>query len=265
MGLPIVARLLAAGMPAGLATEFTRDNIAATTDPGVSNDLTQGYIPGSYWLNTTSSRLWCCLGNAAGAAAWFLAGVVPGVGIEPSSMLTQFGSSTASFPEEGNINRQISAAGVQPGATGVDSVLAVYSLPASAFDQLGRGLTITAAGSFGATVNTKRVKLIFNPATAVVGSTVGAGGTTVADTAAVVTNGGGWQLAASIFKYGANGSNTQIGIHNQAQIGAAVAALLAPALITATESGPILIAATGNATTATTDIAYNWLEVNAMN
>lgn len=179
-------------------------------------------------------------------------------------LLPFFGKSSAALNGTSNINRQISSAGIQPGGLGADNVLAVYSLPASAFDVLGRGLCISAQGSFGATANTKRVKLIFNATTAVIGSTV-TGGTTVADTGAVVTNGGGWSLQANIFKYGAAGSNTQIGLHSQAQVGAAVSALLAPSLITATESGAILIAVTGNATTATTDILFNFLEVLATN
>jgi len=90
------------------------------------------------------------------------------------------------------------------------------------------------------------------------------GGTTIADSAAVTTNGGGWALEANAFKYGAANSNTQIGLHQQAQIGGAVAALLAPSLLTATENAVILIAITGNCTTTATDIVFNFLEVNAM-
>jgi hypothetical protein len=240
------------------------NNTTATTDPGAGNDNTQGYFVGSIWVNTINGRVWIAQAVGTGAAAWALA-VVPGTGIEPSSNLEQFGAGTATVLAEGNINRQISSAGVQPGATGADNVLAVASIPASSFDISGRGIGITAQGSFAATANNKRVKLIFNPATAVVGSTVGAGGTTVADTGTVATSGGGWSVQANVFKYGGNGSNTQIGLHQQAQIGSAVAALLAPSLITATESGAILVAVTGNATTATSDIVFNFLELNAMN
>jgi hypothetical protein len=240
------------------------NNVAATTDPGAGNDNTQGYTVGSLWVNTTNGRVWIALSVATGAAAWALA-VVPGTGVEPSSNLEQFGAGAGTFLGEGNINRQISAVGVGPGATAVDSVLAVYAMPPSSFDVANRGITITAAGSFGATANNKRVKLIFNPATALVGATVGVGGTTICDTGTVATNGGGWQLQGSVFKYGAAGSNTQLGIHDQAQCGSAVSAMLAPSLITATESGAILVAVTGNATTATSDITFNWLEVNAMN
>ena len=81
----------------------------------------------------------------------------------------------------------------------------------------------------------------------------------------MVTNGAGWSVQANVFKYGAAGSNTQIGHHQQAQMGAAVASMLAPSLITATESGAIFIAINGNVTTATSDIVFNFLEGNAMN
>lgn len=240
------------------------NNFAAIVDPAATNDASQGYGPGSTWLNTSNNRQWVCLTNAIGAAAWLLAGVVPGVGVEPSSMLTQFGNGAAIFPEEGNINRQLSAAGIQPGGTAVDSVLAAYSLPANSFDIAGRGLAITAQGSFGATGNNKRVKIFFNATTAVVGAAV-TGGTAIADTGVVTTNGGGWSVQANVFKTGAAGSNTQLGLHQQAQIGGAVAALVAPQAIAAVENAPILIAITGNAATVVSDIVFNFLEINAMN
>lgn len=182
-----------------------------------------------------------------------------------SAQNTQFGSGNASFPEEGNVNRQISATGVNPGATGADNVLAVYSLPANSFDVSGRGLYIQAQGSFGATGNNKRIKIIWNPSTAVVGSTVGSGGTLVCDTGTVTTNGGGWQVSGMVFKYGAAGSNTQICMNNGAIAGSSHLGTAAPVTATATESGAILIAITGNATTAASDIVFNWLEINAMN
>src|SRR5216684_4756969 len=185
---------VAALLEAGFIPQLGLDNLAATTDPGVSNDSSQGYQPGSFWFNTTTKRVWIAQTVAVGAAVWVFDGVQPGVGVVPSSMLTQFGASAANFLEEGNVNRQISSAGVSPGATGADNVLAVYSLPASAFDILGRGLCITAQGSFGATANTKRLKIIFNPFSTDAASTVGAGGVTIADSGAVVTNAGGWSL-----------------------------------------------------------------------
>jgi hypothetical protein len=177
---------------------------------------------------------------------------------------TPFGSGSGTFGDQGNANVQISSAGINPGATGADNVLAVYTIPALSFDVSGRGLTICAMGSYAANGNTKRVKIIFNPVSAVVGSTVGGSGTTVADTGAVTQNGGGWALSADIFKYGVAASNTQIALHQQAQSGATTAALLAPSLTTATESGAIIVAVTGNATTTATDIVFNFMQVNAM-
>jgi hypothetical protein len=176
-----------------------------------------------------------------------------------------FGSGNGPFGPAGNINVQVSSAGIQPGATGADNVLAAYTIPAYSFDNFGRGIWIEAAGSFGATGNNKRIKLIVNPASAIVGSTIGAGGTTIADTGTVATNGNGWFLAAAVFKYGTGGANTQIGIHQQALVGAASSALVAPSLITATESGAIMVAVTGNATTAASDIVFNFLQVYANN
>lgn len=180
-----------------------------------------------------------------------------------ATMSEFFGNGSASFGLEGNIACQASA-GVNPAATGADVVLAVFAIPANSFDIAGRGVDISAAGSFAATANTKRVKIIVGATTAVVGQTI-SGGTVIADTAAVTTNGAGWQLGANIVKYGATGSNTQAGIHNQAQMGSAVGSLLSPAALTLAENAQILVAVTGNATTATTDIALNLLQINATN
>lgn len=163
-----------------------------------------------------------------------------------------------------NLNKQISAAGVSPASTAADIVLAVFALPANIFSAIGNELYIQAQGSLVNNANTKRIKLIFGATTAVVGSAV-TGGATIADTGSITTVGGGWSLQASVLKYGAAGSNTQIALHEQAQIGATIAALLAPSLLTAVENGTILIAVTGNAGTATSDIVFNYLEIDGSN
>lgn len=175
------------------------------------------------------------------------------------------GGTTQTLNTDGNLNVQTSAAGISPGATGADNVLAVYSIPAGAFSAAGKMVTITANGSFAGNGDTKTVKIIFNPATAVVGSTVGTGGTTIASTGAVATNGGGWQLSAAVTKYGAAGSNTQLGVNLQNQSGAAADVLLAPAAITAVESGAILIAVTANAATTATDVLLSMLQIRFAN
>mgnify|MGYP000046336425 CR=1 FL=1 len=42
----------------------------ATTNPIVTNDSSQGYAPGSLWLNTSTSRVFVCVSSNAGAAVW---------------------------------------------------------------------------------------------------------------------------------------------------------------------------------------------------
>lgn len=249
------------------------NNVSA--DPTANEDAADGYTIGSIVFNTTAGalRLWQCRDSTVGAAKWIFLGTdFASGGTGPTTEETQFGGGTALIQASGLIGRQISSAGVQPGATGADNVLAAFTIPAGSFDAglgstAGRGLSILAQGSFGATNNAKDIKIIFNPATAIVGSTVGASGVTVADTGSVTTaaNNVGWSLSANVFKYGAAGSNTQIGMNSQSQVGAVVASMLKPALITAVESGPILVAVTGNATTAASDIVFNALSINAMN
>jgi hypothetical protein len=67
----------AGDIPANLA--FT-NNFAAITDPGVGNDTTQGYTPGSRWINVADGRVFTCQSNAAGAAVWIQAGGAPSQG-----------------------------------------------------------------------------------------------------------------------------------------------------------------------------------------
>jgi hypothetical protein len=157
---------------------------------------------------------------------------------------------------------QLSSAGVSPGATGADNVLAVFSIPPGSFAAAGNGLYIAAYGTFANNGNNKRVKIIFNPATAVVGATVGAGGTTIADTTTYSTSAlSAFTLEATVFKYGAAGSNTQIGINGENTVAAVSETLIVPQLITANEAAVILIAVTGNAGSAVADILLNALAI----
>lgn len=240
-------------------------NYTATIDPVATNDASQGFGPGSEWLNLTNGRLWTNAVNTPGAAVWVFSGVATALGGEPSGITTQFGSSTAFFPEEGNINRQISATGVSSTTSPASQVLAAYTLPANGFDVAGRGLQITAAGSFATNGNNKLVAINIGAATAVVGSAVGSGGTVIATTGTVTTSNAGWEISANVFKYGAAGSNTQLAIHSQAQVGNAVSALTIPALLTMTENAAINIAIICTAATGAGDVVFNWLEINAMN
>jgi hypothetical protein len=244
------------------------NNLLAATDPGGSDDNTQDYSVGSRWLNTAAGRAWTCLSATTGAAIWALDGIVPGVGIAPSNMLTYFGSGAGTILGDGNLNRQIGNPLAGNNADTTDDVLASYTMPGSSFDVWGRGLTITAQGSTGPTTNDKRIKLWFN---ATISAGVVTGGTVIADTGAwvnatTVNNGVGWQLMSNVVKYGAAGSNTQYA-QGTTILGDVYGGIGLPVFPTAVESDAIVIALTGSSYTtgAANDVVAIWFEVNAMN
>jgi len=45
-------------------------NWDSATDPGTGDDSADGYVAGSFWLNTTAHYLWICEDNTAGNAIW---------------------------------------------------------------------------------------------------------------------------------------------------------------------------------------------------
>lgn len=55
-----------------LATNSRKFNYTATTNPGTSNDITQGYKVGSEWLNTSTGKWYKCRDISEGAAVWDL-------------------------------------------------------------------------------------------------------------------------------------------------------------------------------------------------
>lgn len=186
----------------------------------------------------------------------------------PNGLKGGFGSAGTNclIPDSGNIAAQVNGTALQPGGTGSDYIVALYTMPAYAFDQAGRGLNIFAAGTTASNTNGKTAKLIVNPTSPAVGSVV-SGGTTIASTGLVNTTpaAGGWQLEANIYKYGAKASNTQVAVHASAQSGNVVGTLTAPSALTLTENATITIAVTINAATAATDMTLSLFELFAMN
>ena len=53
-----------------LANSLPLSNFAATTNPGASNDNTEGYQVGSRWINTTLDRIYEAVDVSTGAAIW---------------------------------------------------------------------------------------------------------------------------------------------------------------------------------------------------
>ncbi len=161
-------------------------------------------------------------------------------------------STGANVKESGNLWNQTPAGGLAPAGTGSGYVVALATIPANAFNAAGRDIMITAQGNFGANGNTKTISLVVNATNPAVGSVV-SGGTTIATTGAVTTNGSAWLIGADIIKTGSLGSNTQSAMHYAAQVGAVVSALQASQSLTLTESAPITIAVVINCATTATD------------
>lgn len=180
-----------------------------------------------------------------------------------------FGGGTATMDESGNINVQTGNPLTNPASITNDNVLAVYTMPASSLNAAGKGLEITAAGNLGGDTQAKRVKLIWNPSAAVVGSAVATNSTSflLGDTGST-TNGGvlsGWAIQSQVYKYGALGSNTQIGQEIGVIIGNTHGGMGVASALTTAESLPILIAVTGNATTSVGDISLYNVNIEAFN
>jgi hypothetical protein len=49
-----------------------RSEWAQTVDPGTSNNQSQNFYPGSWWLNSSSGKLWLCTVSSPTTATWKL-------------------------------------------------------------------------------------------------------------------------------------------------------------------------------------------------
>jgi hypothetical protein len=47
-----------------------KNNVTATVNPTTTDDASDGYAPGSIWENTTTGRVFICVGNTTNAAVW---------------------------------------------------------------------------------------------------------------------------------------------------------------------------------------------------
>lgn len=190
-----------------------------------------------------------------------LNGYFDGAFAQPAGGQVQAGASSAATRGSGNISVQTSAAGNGNAADTTDDVLFAFTLPAKALDVAGRQLVIEAIGATAANGNNKQIKVWWGCTTAVVGSAV-TGGTVIATSGTVTTNNGGWKAQATVTKYGAAGSNTQIA-QGSTFAGAATEGVNVPVALTAPENAAIIIAVTGasGTTGAASDVVGNQLRV----
>ena len=182
---------------------------------------------------------------------------------------TLFGGGTATMDESGNLYVASGTPLTNPASITNDNVLAVFSFPASSFNAAGKGIEVTAGGNLAANTHVKECKIIWNPTAAVVGSAVATNSTSflLGDTGST-TNGGatsGWLIQSEVYKYGALGSNTQVGQETGTIIGSTHGGCGLAAALTANESLAILIAVTGNATTSVGDIGLWNVNIQGFN
>jgi len=128
-----------------------QNNFAATVAPTVSNDVTQGYGPGSLWGNTTANTLYWCKTNGAGAAVWDL---VAGSG---SGTVTNVGSNLTA-------NRLVLA------NSGVDITTAA-GITTNGVSQISLGVAGTSVGSL-ALANATSGSVTLQPVAGALGSSV---------------------------------------------------------------------------------------------
>jgi|ERR1700730_5717855 len=161
----------------------------------------------------------------------------------------------------------LGSGGVSPGATGADNVLASSIVPGGIFDGISnRGVKITAFGTFATNANVKTVKIIYNPTTSVVGTTI-TGGTTLVATPGATASNQPWFLEAVVVDV--TGANNQVGFMLNSWFGIAGTltdlAVTVPQFLTADETKDIPIAITGNAATTATDIVLLYFAISGYN
>lgn len=61
---------LVAGGALSMGQTQARNNLAATILPGVTDDISKDYAPGSRWLVPAASKEYTCFANTLGAAVW---------------------------------------------------------------------------------------------------------------------------------------------------------------------------------------------------
>ena len=198
-----------------------------------------------------------------GGAEWEVGGeLIERAGAIADTQAGQSSGAAGRVRRAGNLSVQVAAAGQGNGADTTDDVLFTFQVPASAFDIAGRQLGVVAAGKFAANANNKRIKLWFGTTTQTVGAAV-AGGTLIADSGVVATNAGGWEISATVTKYGAAGANTQLASGAQALAGAVHLGTSVPVALTADEAAAINVTVTGASPTtgAANDVLGQLLDV----
>jgi hypothetical protein len=228
-------------LPAAHGGVGGKNNLAATSNPTATNDAGQGYSPGSMWENTTTGRVFICVGNTSNAAVWReLVQVETSNKIVPQTTNTvDIGTSSNRYKNlylsggatvAGTLNVTGDAGFANLAVTGTTTITSV-DLNSGAIDNTVIGNTTPVAGSFttlSATGTTTLTTVDINGG-AIDGTTIGAStpaaitGTTITSTglatlATVDVNGGAIDATVIGASTAAAGSFTTVSTSGQATL-----------------------------------------------
>lgn len=138
------------------------NNLGATVDPTVNNDISQGYTVGSQWINTVDKKSFICMDQTKGAAVWQIDSEPPagtGSAVQQGAPTAKTVSSTMTAADMlAGIITVLQGAGAAsaqqlPLATAMDTALPAF-VANDAFDFSVINTSATAAEAASITTNT---------------------------------------------------------------------------------------------------------------
>lgn len=229
----------------GYAKRAIFENAGAPVN-GTSGTFANVVGVGSFLVDTTNANLYINT-NTAASPTWTLIG---GAAAATGTNLSQLGTGTATFGTTGNVNKQLSVAGVGNGADTSEDTLFTYTLPANSLAVVGSEVNILAWGSVAATSATKTVKVYFGAISQSVPYTT--------------TQTGAWAVNMTVIK---QASNVQMAITEVDALGATTVRTITVTTNGAeTDTAGIVIKVTGTSSVGTANlILANGLVVSGAN
>lgn len=125
----------------GANVSILKHNLSATTDPTTGSDDTQGYEPGSLWVNVTLDKVFFCADNGTGAAIW----VQVSGGGSMSSFLIDADSGTPESISDGQTLTIAGGTGISTTVSATDTVTVDLDTPVAVANG-GTGANLSAGG-----------------------------------------------------------------------------------------------------------------------
>jgi hypothetical protein len=252
-----------------------RNNNTAVTDPTNLDDANSGYAAGSFWINTSTGRVFLCVANAPNTAVWVEAvGILGGVISPQLTNTVDIGTNAFRF-KDAFLSGSLTSASIVTGVASVDTLNVAVNATFTATPAFNAGITVNGAsqlnGNATITGNTQlgdatsdTINLVGRVSSSIVPNTTntrdlgsstlrfrdiwGAGLSTLAS---LTANGTINFSGATVSNLGnVSTANISGGTINNTSIGATTASTVRGTTITATSgfSGPLTGNVTGNVT-----------------